>query len=175
MAAVRRLKNPVRVARLLVDEPDRGGNLFQLAPRLMITYADAGRSGLLGAGSRVRNRLLLAGEPSDVAEMRAWLVERLPPAARSTIARLLAVAGALLGASVGNDYARAQHRPAPSRSYVTTERRCEIDRVVREEERIDGYRVTYRYKGRLHTVRMHRHPGKYVRVNRHGELIRGRH
>ena len=25
--------------------------------------ADAGRSGLLGAGSRVRNRLLLAGEP----------------------------------------------------------------------------------------------------------------
>ena len=40
------------------------------------------------------------------------------------------VAGALLGASVGNDYARAQHRPAPSRSYYTTERRCEIEQVV---------------------------------------------
>jgi hypothetical protein len=45
-----------------------------------------------------------------------------------------------------------------------------FDREVRKH-----YRVTYRYKGRLHTVRMHRHPGKYVRVNRHGELIRGRH
>jgi putative ABC transport system permease protein len=66
-------------AGLLVDEPDRGGNLFQLAPRLMINYRDAERSGLLGAGSRVRNRLLLAGEPAAVAEMRGWLVERLPP------------------------------------------------------------------------------------------------
>lgn len=44
-----------------------------------------------------------------------------------------------------------------------------IDREVRKH-----YRVTYKYRGRLHTVRMWRHPGEYVRVNRHGELIRGR-
>jgi putative ABC transport system permease protein len=66
-------------AGVLVNEPDRGGNLFQLAPRLMVTYEDAGRSGLLGAGSRVRNRLLMAGDATAVAEMRAWLSERLPP------------------------------------------------------------------------------------------------
>ncbi|MCB1788155.1 MAG: FtsX-like permease family protein [Gammaproteobacteria bacterium] len=65
-------------AGLLVDEPDRGGNLFQLAPRLMIHYADAQRSGLLGPASRVKYRLLLAGEPRAVAEMRDWLSERLP-------------------------------------------------------------------------------------------------
>jgi hypothetical protein len=45
-----------------------------------------------------------------------------------------------------------------------------VDREVRKH-----YRVTYKYKGRLHSVRMHRHPGKYVRVNRKGDLIRGRH
>jgi uncharacterized protein YcfJ len=45
-----------------------------------------------------------------------------------------------------------------------------VDREVRKH-----YRVTYKYKGRLHTARMHRHPGKYVRVNRKGDLIRGHH
>lgn len=66
-------------AGLLVDEPDRGGNLFQLAPRLMINYAEAGRSGLLGPASRVRHRLLLAGTDDAVQAMRVWLSERLPP------------------------------------------------------------------------------------------------
>jgi putative ABC transport system permease protein len=66
-------------AGLLIDEPDRGGNLFQLAPRLMVNYADAEASGLLGPASRVRHRLLIAGDPGAVAQMRAWLVERMPP------------------------------------------------------------------------------------------------
>ncbi len=66
-------------AGLLVNEPDRGGNLFQLAPRLMIGYADAERSGLLGPASRVRYRLLLAGDAAAIDAMRAWLGPRLPP------------------------------------------------------------------------------------------------
>jgi len=68
----------LRAAGLLIDEPDRGGNLFQLAPRLMINHADVGRSGLLGPASRVKHRLLLAGTPDAVAAMRGWLEERLP-------------------------------------------------------------------------------------------------
>lgn len=68
----------LQAAGLLIDEPDRGGNLFQLAPRLMIAYQDAGRSGLLGPASRVKHRLLLAGDASQVAAMRAWLETRLP-------------------------------------------------------------------------------------------------
>lgn len=71
----------LRAAGHLVDEPDRGGNLFQLAPRLMVAYADAGRSGLLGPASRVRHRLLLAGEPEAIRDMRAWLEPRLPQGA----------------------------------------------------------------------------------------------
>ena len=65
-------------AGLLLDEPDRGGNLFQLAPRLMIGYRDAERSGLLGPASRVKHRLLVAGDATAVAQMRGWLTPRLP-------------------------------------------------------------------------------------------------
>jgi hypothetical protein len=45
-----------------------------------------------------------------------------------------------------------------------------LDREIRNH-----YRVTYIYKGRLHTVRMHHHPGKYIRVNHGGNPVRGRH
>ena len=47
----------LRAAGVLVDEPDRGGNLFQLAPRLMMAYDDVQHSGLLGPASRVKYRL----------------------------------------------------------------------------------------------------------------------
>ena len=45
-----------------------------------------------------------------------------------------------------------------------------IDREIRNH-----YRVTYVYRGRIHTVRMHHHPGKYIRVNHGGNPVRGRH
>ncbi|MGB5614150.1 MAG: FtsX-like permease family protein [Sedimenticolaceae bacterium] len=69
----------LRAAGVLLDEPDRGGNLFQLAPRLMISYRDASRSGLLGPASRVKHRLLIAGDASQVKAMRSWLSDRLAP------------------------------------------------------------------------------------------------
>lgn len=65
-------------AGLLVDEPDRGGNLFQLAPRLMVGYQDVQRSGLLGPASRVKHYLSFAGDAASIARMRAWLAARLP-------------------------------------------------------------------------------------------------
>jgi len=68
----------VLAAGLLVDEPDRGGNLFQLSPRLMVSYADILRSDLLGPASRVRHRLLLAGDAGQLSAMRDWLQPRLP-------------------------------------------------------------------------------------------------
>ena len=67
----------LNAAGLVINEPDRGGNLFQLAPRLMIGYEDAERSELLGPASRVRYRLLLAGDADRIEAMRAWLKPRL--------------------------------------------------------------------------------------------------
>ncbi len=69
----------LRAAGTLIDEPDRGGNLFRLAPRLMVHYDDAVRSGLLGPASRVRYGLMLAGDAKQVDRMRAWLADRLSP------------------------------------------------------------------------------------------------
>ena len=56
----------------LVRQPD-GGELLALAPRAMMSLADAEAAGLLGVGSRARHRLLLAGAPADVQRWRDWV------------------------------------------------------------------------------------------------------
>jgi putative ABC transport system permease protein len=61
----------LRVDAFLIDEPDRGGGLFNLSPRLMMAYADLASAGLLGEGSRARYQLLLSGEAQAVAAFRA--------------------------------------------------------------------------------------------------------
>ncbi len=53
-------------------QPD-GGELLALAPRALMSLADATRAGLLGVGSRARHRLLLAGPPGAVQNWRQWV------------------------------------------------------------------------------------------------------
>ena len=57
---------------VLTLEPDRGMNVFALAPRLMINLADLPATGLIQTGSRVSYRLHLAGEPSAVVAFETW-------------------------------------------------------------------------------------------------------
>ena len=81
--------------------------------------------------------------------------------------RIMTVAGALLGASVGHGVAkhhRKHHYQSSARTYRTTERHCDIQKTVHEEERIDGYRVTYQYRGREFVTRTVHHPGRTLRV-----------
>ncbi len=70
-------RRPVTIERVLAWEPDRGGSRFMLAPRLIIHMDDLLASELLGPGSRVRWRLLVAGSESAVAEFRRWVEPRL--------------------------------------------------------------------------------------------------
>ena len=49
-------------------------------------------------------------------------------------------------------------------AWVEIVERCETRSEVREEERIDGYRVTYEYNGRVYTTRTKRDPGDELRV-----------
>lgn len=58
------------IERVITYEPDRGGDLFSIAPRLLMNLADLEGTGLLGPGSRVRYRLLLGGAPDDIAAFR---------------------------------------------------------------------------------------------------------
>ncbi|MCX7150159.1 MAG: FtsX-like permease family protein [Rhodocyclales bacterium] len=62
---------------VLTLEPDRGMNVFALAPRLMINFADLPATGLIQSGSRVHYRLHLAGETATVAAYEAWAKAQL--------------------------------------------------------------------------------------------------
>ena len=63
--------------RTVVLEPDRAAGAFNLAPRVLINADSLDQSGLLGAGSRVRYRFLIAGPEGDVNEFRQWLKPKL--------------------------------------------------------------------------------------------------
>lgn len=77
---------------------------------------------------------------------------------------IMTVAGALLGASIGRDAAYRNATHQPQTVYTTTERRCAIENVVHEEERVDGYHVTYKYQGKTFATRMPEDPGDRVRI-----------
>lgn len=61
-----------------------GGSVFQFAPTVLMSLADAESAGLLGNGSRASYRLLVAGTAPAVERYAAWAREHLPPAARLT-------------------------------------------------------------------------------------------
>lgn len=69
----------LQVNRVLAYEPDRGGEVFAIAPRLMMHLADVPATGLIAPGSRVHYNLLVAGESQTVAAYRRWLLEQLQP------------------------------------------------------------------------------------------------
>ncbi len=57
--------------KVLTYEPDRGGDMFSIAPRLLMNLADLEATGLLAPGSRVTYRLLLAGADNALQEFHA--------------------------------------------------------------------------------------------------------
>lgn len=73
------------------------------------------------------------------------------------------VAGTLIGASVAHDAAN-RRAAAHSRPETVTEHTCRVNHVRTVEERIDAYRVTYRYQGETYVTRMPYDPGDSLRV-----------
>ena len=77
------------------------------------------------------------------------------------------VAGAALGYSVARDEQRRNDRyygRYSERVVRTEEERCRIETDYREEERVLGYDVAYRYNGRVYHTRTDSHPGDTIRV-----------
>ncbi|AGA90345.1 putative ABC-type transport system involved in lysophospholipase L1 biosynthesis, permease component [Thioflavicoccus mobilis 8321] len=66
------------INRLIAYEPDRADNLFEVAPRVMISTEDIPATGLVTPMSRIDYRLLLAGDQDALAEFRTWAESRLP-------------------------------------------------------------------------------------------------
>ncbi|WP_386070690.1 ABC transporter permease [Tahibacter sp. UC22_41] len=72
---------PLRVAGEILRQPD-GGQLFTLAPRLIVALADAKDSGLLGLGSRARHKLMLAGDAAALDSFQTWAKPQLKDGAQ---------------------------------------------------------------------------------------------
>ncbi|HSX59333.1 MAG TPA: FtsX-like permease family protein [Tahibacter sp.] len=72
---------PLAVGGEILRQPD-GGQMFSLAPRLVVALSDAQDSGLLGVGSRARHRLMLAGGADALARFQAWAKPRLKDGAQ---------------------------------------------------------------------------------------------
>jgi len=61
-----------RIASILTNEPARAsGQLFSIAPRVMMNVADLARTELLTPASRVRHRMLFAGDVEAVTQFRS--------------------------------------------------------------------------------------------------------
>ena len=58
------------IDKILTYEPDRGGDLFNIAPRLLMNRIDLEATGLILPGSRVKYRLLLGGKAESINRYR---------------------------------------------------------------------------------------------------------
>ncbi|WP_019627241.1 ABC transporter permease [Thioalkalivibrio sp. ALJT] len=72
----------LEITAIISHEPDRGSNLLDIAPRLMLAFEDLDASGLIGPGSRVRYEFFAAGNSADSARFRDWLEGELEPGQR---------------------------------------------------------------------------------------------
>ena len=70
----------------------------------------------------------------------------------------------LLGALVGSTVAHNVVQRQPYEPVADTVQRCEVHDEVHEEERIEGYNVTYEYDGQRYTTRTREHPGRDIAV-----------
>lgn len=68
-----------RVSRVLTYEPDRGGDLFSIAPRLLMNLSDLSATRLLQPGSRADYRLLLSGPTTALQSFRKQVKARNDP------------------------------------------------------------------------------------------------
>ena len=63
----------LKVARVLVAEPDRGGSFFDLGPRLLMNLVDVPATEVVQPGSRLSYRLLLAGAEDNLEGLKDQL------------------------------------------------------------------------------------------------------
>ena len=94
-----------RVVATIVQESDNALDFMNVAPRVLINQRDVAATALLGVGSRVSYRLLLAGEPNAIVNYRRWAETELSAGervegvrdARPEVRTMLERAGRFLG------------------------------------------------------------------------------
>ena len=67
------------LSKVLRYEPDRAGDLFSVAPRVMMNSTDLAASGLITTGALVNYRVLISGESSRINSYRKAITNKLRP------------------------------------------------------------------------------------------------
>ncbi len=69
----------LRVGAVIINETSRGGDMFSIAPRLLMHYADLPATKLVQIGSRIKYQLLLAGSQNttQISQYYAWAKPQL--------------------------------------------------------------------------------------------------
>ena len=62
----------LRISRIIVIEPDRGGGFMNFAPRVMLNQADLDATRLVQPASRLNYRFAVAGEEGPVKQFAQW-------------------------------------------------------------------------------------------------------
>lgn len=75
-----------------------------------------------------------------------------------------AVVGTILGMSIGNDTRSRSHRHNNHSARYEEQRRCETTYETQSYREIQGYDVSYRYKGQTYTTFMNDAPGKRIKL-----------
>ena len=70
------------VSQVLVYEPDRGGDMFSVAPRVLMHAEDVAATKLITTGALVNHRLLLSGPASALNDYRRYVKQQLQPGER---------------------------------------------------------------------------------------------
>jgi uncharacterized protein YcfJ len=71
------------------------------------------------------------------------------------------IAGVVLGGSIAHDLTSRSIRRTPYGRNVEV---CETRYSYRYEERITGYRVSYRHRGKIYQTRREHHPGTHISI-----------
>ena len=72
--------------------------------------------------------------------------------------------GTLIGAQIGHEAVNGHVRQGHSETVVGYEEQCDIRHEVAYERVIDGYDVTYRYRGETYRIEMPYDPGKRIKM-----------
>ncbi|MGX2040110.1 ABC transporter permease [Methylocaldum sp. MU1018] len=75
-------EKPLRIARILTHEPDRRGDLYSLAPRVLMNRADVAETRIVQPGSHVHYYELFAGDEPELRAFKRWLKPQLHPGQR---------------------------------------------------------------------------------------------
>lgn len=63
--------------RVLINEPDRGGGMSLVSPRLLMNLQDLAATNVIQPGSQVNYRWLLAGDQREIDALLFWLDDKL--------------------------------------------------------------------------------------------------